>query len=1167
MSSEGDDRTWNPVADGPDVGIQYDRRADPKDALARAAKKNHSFLDQNSPNYKGLPDAQAMAHNNTENALYDKHRNETRARWMNRSHKEEGARLKWSLSEYGPQFPQQLTEDDFTIIAPTKDPKTGERNDIHQLHKMHSSRRDRNPRYADEFILALQEGAQLVDDDDENQILTYVDGVPVLPKISWATTFPLQFAYSPTLPFFRQPSLLSAATVRAPLVPEREPPLPVGDSDSAGWLDRYATQRLTPWVYVSPSSYSQTDIQFRTPRMDVLDTSAGNKQLTSAYTHYTEGAIPCVTNALSRNSPHGRVHDLSYAHMSIEDAMEQSATAFHCVHSPWEQGVSLVHFKFGSAETDDVTLHATEGLPPRGERELYSRHEDEHKDVKYARTAAENELAAARAEVATADAAARAPGHSMKEQGNAALHWHTKEVTKEVTEEVTRLEKQLAQIAERAEALGDLLGQDAFEARDAERVARQNALRHRAMNEPVRRCRSSHLDGGVEDPRCATRLIAVAEQTAIKWMEDCGLSSSVTLRDDVDPVHAGRKFNLVLRPPIEAFAYWQESGSMWSDKMGWHKDVDSDLATYRLTPQHTANFEQHFQHPKGMYSWVVRLFGYEAPLAGRPASDRVSGSPLYPHTKKLSREDWNVIYMRTRGYESRLISAKRYYLNHPIELLSSSATMSHAGYERINTACLGCIYTGVAKFAGDSDGSRYKWPNPMPNMVTYLTRTEVLKATGDERATDGFYHVAIVFLVDPDNSGRDKNAGNEASVEHVIPQQTISKAARLADRTTARRAWHTPMHGDGDVRDRFANYVCGDPFNWLISVANPNRRRGALPLGVCGDDLAALVVDRRAGAPVVHGDVPAHEDDDDVRGAHDHLFPVPRGAWLRVALVQIYMYLTYPGLPPLMGDDVDGGPLDGQGRPTAGVGGDSIMGSKEHARFGSIKVHEDRVHFMLPGFDAKLAKEAPALPHAYAVGETRGALEVGKLWLQAILEPPTNELLVASMSSSKPFPTHWDETHVSARTGRVVMTTEKRIKLFRILLRTVATDQLCEADVLLAGLVQKATGFMLSEYEQMCARLDAKRHDGKPLTSSDGLYAAWDGNSDGMYGATIRTRYPRGWRNPLFHWSARRRHGFVQQPTVFRFLGAAMYGLSNADATTAANLADADVAAARAAGA
>jgi DNA-directed RNA polymerase subunit L len=46
MSSEGDDRTWNPVADGPDVGIQYDRRADPKDALARAAKKNHYFLDQ-----------------------------------------------------------------------------------------------------------------------------------------------------------------------------------------------------------------------------------------------------------------------------------------------------------------------------------------------------------------------------------------------------------------------------------------------------------------------------------------------------------------------------------------------------------------------------------------------------------------------------------------------------------------------------------------------------------------------------------------------------------------------------------------------------------------------------------------------------------------------------------------------------------------------------------------------------------------------------------------------------------------------------------------------------------------------------------------------------------------------------------------------------------------
>jgi len=1162
------------------VGIKYDRRT--PDGVERALRTVR----------EATYHSDAVRKLKQDNAEYDPYRNETRARWMNRSRKDEGDKAQSTryLSEYGPHFPQQLTEEDF-IIARANPAKQGQ-------HDMHSSRRDRNPRYADEFILALQEGASFVDDDDKNQSLGYdAQGRHVRPSISWATTLPLQFAYSPTLPFFRQPRqppLADGAPVRAPYVAEREPPLPVGDCDSAGWLDRYGTQRLTPWVYASPSNYSQTDIQFRTPRMDVVDTGPSKKQLKDPYTRYAEGGLPCVTNALSRNAPHGRVHDLSYAHMSIEDAMDQSvdsrsaaAAGFHTLHSPWEQGVSLVHFKFGSAETDDETLHATEGLPPWGEPELYDRHVAERQVVEHARATAANQLAKAKTDLAKAQAAASNPGLTRKQLESTHLHLHTKEVE--------RLEAQLAPLAERASALArDLPTRQEFETRDAERVAQQNALRWRLMNEPVRLRRSPHLGGHAEeDPRRATRLIAVSEQTAIKWMEDCGLSSSVTLRDDVDPVHARRKFNLVLRPPIEAFAHWQDDGSMWSKKMGWQPKVDDDLTTYPVLETHVHNYRTHFM--EGKYKWVARRFEYRTPGAEGGGEDRESGEPLFPHRLVIpppaasSRPRWDVLYMRTRAYETRLTSSKRYYLNHPIELLSSSATMSADGYASVDAGCLGCIYTGVPKFDAHANSLHYKWPNPVQGMVTYLMGAEVFHATGDRDATDGFYHVAIVWTTADDDT-----VGHEASVEHVIPQHTISVAAHAGagagnGLARLRQGADAPMPGDGDVRARFADYVCGDPFNWLVSVANPNRRRGALALGVCGDDLADLVVARRTNVAVAHEAV--HDEDSTVRGAHDHFFPVPEEAWLRVALVQIYMYLTYPGLPPLMADDSTGSPLDAQGHPLAPVDYDinghllvpvdgnpkpaPTMRIKEHARFGVVKLGTERAHFMLPGFNAKQTRTAyedqaeaakQAAPddppqYTYAVLESRSNTTLGTHWLKAVLNPSSNEWLVApGAPAGATFPTHWDDTGVSARTGRVVMTTEKRIKLFRILLRTVATKELCEADVLLASLVQKATGFMLSEYEQMCARLDATRDNGDPLTSSDGLYAAWTGNSDGAYGATIRTRYPRGWRNPLFHWSARRRHGFVQQPTVYRFLGAAMYGLSADDAQRAAVLASVDVA-------
>lgn len=1084
MPSESGEDARYPV--GTNVGIQYDRLVDPTSALNAANAKNLDKIKDPAKAAKRRKELQ-------KNALVDPYRNETRARWMNRSQKRptDQARIAWPLSEYAPQFPQQLTEEDFRIVRVTT--AGGERKEIHP------SRRDRNPRYADEFILALQEGALLVDNEDDNQILRFEDGKRVRPKIVWSTFFPLQFAFSPTLPFFRQPPPASEASVRPPLVPEREPPMPVGDSDSAGWLDRYGVQRLTPWVYVSPSNYTQTDLQFRNPRMDVLGTPPRGAQLTSPYTHYSEGGLACVTNALSRDAPYGRVHDLSYAAMFLADAVGQDATAKHLLHSPWEQGVSLVHFRFGTAETDDAGLYRTEGLPPWGEPRQY--------------------------------------------------------------------ESFVAELArDPAAVVAGVPSRAAFEASDAARVAQQDARRRWEMNEPVRLCRSPHLNGHAEDPRRATRLIAVAEQTAIKWMEDCGLSPSVTLRNDVDPVRAGRQFNLVLRPPIEAFAYWQEDGNMWTRVIGWSSKHDNDLRNYTIGNSQVINFNANFFEEAGKYRWVVRSFGYRAP-GPRAATDYVSGSPLYatPLLTSSNREDWDVVYMRTRGYETRLTSSKLYYMVRPIELLSSSATMSKAGYAQINVGCLGCIYTGVPKFAAYANGLEYKWPNPVPDIVTFLTRQELQKATGDASAQDGFYRVSLSFLL----RAEENNFGNEASVEHVIPQHTISMAARAvvgAGGVAAQLQQGTsaPFVGDGEVRDRFANYVCGDPFNWLVSVANPNRRRAALPLGVCDDDLAALVIARQAGADGPE-DAPPHEDA--VRGAHDHLFPIPKEAWLRVALVQIYMYLTYPGLPPLLADDVEGRPLSAQGQPLTAAeyasGNVTIMRVKEHARFGVSSSAGDRAHFLLPGVDLLQKRADPDPPHTHAVMETRNTADVGRRWLRAVLANATDEAAVTmAAAEGATFSTHWaEDTDVSQRTGRVVMTTEKRIKLFRILLRTVATQELCEADVLFAGLVQKATGFMLSEYEQMCARLDATRDNGDPLTSSDGIYAAWTGNSDGAYGATIRTRYPRGWRNPLFHWSARRRHGFVQQPTVRRFLGAAMYGLDQPEADNAAAQAAADVAA------
>lgn len=1034
------------------------------------------------------------------------YQNETRQRWMNQTHKllEKKATPTKQLSAYAPRLPGQLTESDHMEA---------------EDGSLHASHRDHNPRYSDQFILALQEGGSYVDDDDGNQKRGF--GEVSRPRIEWATYLPYQYAYSPTLAYFRPPRSTSSMIEGVDEPIEREHPSPTGTTDSAGWLDRYGAQRLTPWVYVPPSGYSQTDVQFRTPRMDVLGTQTGSYQLVTPYTRYVEGGIPCVTNALSRDrktSPDlpnasipnteqtgACIHDLSYGERSVEDAMldggdSADPESFRPFRSPWEQGVSLVHFKFGHARGHSPTARQTP--------------------------------------VTTAD-------------------------------------------------------------------NRYTTQPHIAVTT------------GTVDARFSTRLVQVAEQSAIKWMEDCGLSPSATLRNDIDPAYKGRDFNLVMRPPIEAFAYWPSEAGMWSTLMGWGRVNDDENLTSFDTDKEwkVQRYSEHFN--TGIENrWVMRNFENLPPHDNNGAqAPSIPVDPGFDATVErlneaaaLTKEHWNTLYMRTRAYESRLLSSKRYYMHVPIELLSSSVTMSPTGYEKINASCLGCIYTGTPKFDTAANGAYYRWPNPMREMVTFLTSAETLAATG-ETTGDGFHRVAIVFTAEG------SAASHESSVEHVIAQSTIRKAVHVrvggvrdeegvlngtpetAD-ISLNAGKHTPLRGDGDVRNRFANYVTGDPFNWLVSVAGANGRRGAFSLGVCDDDLITHVVALRtsSGTDVMYPE--EYTPEESVRGAHDHLFPVPRTAWLRVALVQIYMYLTYPGLPPLLSDDSEGRPLDAQGVAIelrtpltyASMNVPSLL-PLHYARFGEveggIKGKPTAATFVmeigLEDDSLTLRKDAPLFGSPRSVEETRGSAFVGRRWLDALVGPASANAVareadrwtpqrarpvvasssVASSSSSPPqttevAPTLGLQLHtvgdpeptatvVSSETGRVVMTVAKRKKLFGILLDVVGNEDLCEADVLLADLIQKATGFMLSEYEQMCERLDSTRDDDTPLTSSDGAYSAWKANTDGVYGSTIRTRYPRGWRNPLMQWSSRRRRGFLKQPAIRRFLGAAMYGLSAED--------------------
>ena len=1113
------------TSEGTDVGIRYDYRKPSTKEVddLEASTKRHTDLakrrDVSSEEYgKQSVDLARRAVNNK----VDPYRNETRQRWMNSTPKDNLASVRKLEREYGPQLTEQLTERDYRAATRGDDGV-----------RLRPSRRDRNPRYGDQFILALQEGDSWVDHADKNQRRRHGSSSAAMPRLAWSSYYPLQHAYSPTLPYLRPPR-----SGHAPL--EREHPTPTGNTDSAGWLDRYSAQRLTPWVYVLPSTYSQTDVQFRTPRMDVLDTPGGVGQLKSEYVRYNEGGIPCVTNALSRDlktvdvsapgtprvpivSVEAGVHDLSYGHTSIEDALSQGTlgapASFRPYRSPWEQGVSLVHFVFGSAvaPTALIAARTPAAIPTDGSR-----------------------LEA----LATSLVVEGLTGADLERAGA------------KYTNESTRLAAQ----------------------------RRWNASRTSVVEDTVKALRSPDLNGGavaepndpplvteeVGDPRRPARLAEVAEQSAIKWMEDCGLSLSVTLRDDVDPVYAGRAFNLVMRPPIEAFALWQrsEGSSLWSTAMGWRAEGDDDnLKWYRIDDEKVNAYSRHFQ--RGDYAWVMRDVDRSHP----------EETPRPPLSTSSPRSEWDRVYMRTRAYETRLTAAKKYYMHQPIELLSSSATMSAEGYKKIDESCLGCIYTGERKFDTEANGSFYRWPNPMRDMLTFLTAKEATVATG-EKSADGFYRVAIVFL------GEDSAPSHEASVEHVIAQRTIRKTAHVRvgsqnSQVALRAGEATPLLGDRSVRERFADYVCGDPYNWLVSVAGANRRRGPFPLAVCGDDLGDLVAGlRRSPRPTAADAADAANADDDeaddvVRGAHDHLFPVPPNAWLRVALVQIYMYLTYPGLPPLLGDDRTGQHLDAHGvviragdRVDATSLNAPIAEPLRYARFGEV---DQKATFVLHDgqegdFTARGRIHSSVLSPPRSVDETRDGADVGRRWLRALVSDPVAATLESEMTSpslaADEVPTTVGNVTVSKRTGRVVMTAAKRQKLFRILLRTVSTKELCEADVLLSELVQKATGFMLAEYELMCERLDTTRDDGTPLTSSDGAYAAWTANTDGVYGATISTRYPRGWRNPLVHWSGRRRRGFVLLPTIRRFLGAAMYGLTADEADEAADLAVAEMTAA-----
>ena len=675
-----------------------------------------------------------------------------------------------------------------------------------------------------------------------------------------------------------------------------------------------------------------------------------------------------------------------------------------------------------------------------------------------------------------------------------------------------------------------------------------------------------------------------APQTAVRWMELCGLSPSETQRNR-------KRYDLVLRPPIEAFGMW--GNVSYVARRHWNltgvAPTDGVLTKYKLDRTFVVKL---LKSVRADAPWLLRRF----PFADVDSPELLDLAD--PGDGGLRSPDWNVLYMRLRGYQSTLSRTKDLYFHSILDMLSSSLMLTRVGYERIDRTCLGDIFSGRSKYEIYSLPPRKVSMPGMPYCVP--------DAGGSKFALVSIYDHPDLKYTDPSERSERYVLGTTAtpSIEHVIPRSTIIGSVRSIPETTIDRANHAT-----ESRKRMAEYVCGDPFNWLLSSSNHNLRRGAWPLGVALDgftmDLRKNGLDMTPKATEdlteaygtdVYGsaDGPRPRGSVDVvfpvDGANDHLFPLPPGAWLRVATAQIYMYLTYPGLPVLVGETFADGaaalgirPFDDPAYPPSNDASNDASpsyGGPQYARFG------------VPGQNDVIdgrSGESGGDTWFEETFETHKACQLQ--WRQHLR---TTYGLTTRDEHSGPNPREIAELlkethHLDARTFRTRMGVRKRQTLFKTLLDAAGTLEFNESETLQSELVQRATGYVLNEYERMCERLDDTRqapipearapsptkesgrpvydvegfHDSnvkeldgsnaspglpaeKPLTSSDSPFYSWEGNPDGAYGRTVSTRYPRGWRNPLVQWSSRRRHAFLAQPTILRFLGRAMYGLSSA---------------------
>jgi len=982
------------------------------------------------------------------------------------------------------------------------------------------------------------------------------------PVIEWFGHNGYQFAYSPLLP--------------QDLVGHSEDlykhgPYPIGRYDAHGEVDRFGVQQLMPWVFVMPTEYVLDDHAYSLLSSDTL------AKIGKGWSRYIGGSLWPITFAIGRD---GVEHDLSYTRTKHRPPKNSS---YH-LSSPWVFGVSLVHFVCLDALADASIVPETKDILESPDHQSLSWFDVEKKHVNETKIALDDPRSHGGLNLRRMN---RSASQGAKKQRNQDFDTLEKHLIKIFDEEVDIM----TEFVNNAFPTDSLKKRTYIEQEKVHIIRASKIVLNALVGEAIEaRSQSTDTVDNIELELTYLRSrreerLACNASVAIRWMEDCGLSPIESRREGATHV--------VLRPPIEAFPMWgplvRSMHDVWSPYNNANNnsldDFDLTPATLLLlkaiTPDWIRREHRFGSESTGLLPWpelngpsATELHKYLSHVSDDHRSlrsfmvSRTSANqglaesdpdalfrigPLPYTSAKLPSTStstgprpvvgydprgWEYYFMRLRGVFSIQKHLREMYMFASSNVFMSSLTLTTETYKTLmgDQSCMGDIYTGFSNL-------ELKSARP----VSYDT----MVCTAE---TPGFPSRWIRTLM---RAG--ERVSQSPSVEHVITRDSINRVGKFS----------TGVSSPDFVerRGHFAEYVAGDPFNFLLASDYQNRLRGFWPMGVCADSITEAIphdfaVSRETKSPNTETTrmidaaqflSPVRENREPriwpVPGAHDHFYPLPRPAWLRVALVQIYMYLTYPGLPPLIFDDSNGNPP----APLKNARSSSKYRPHFHDHLSDIKAN---IYARFgDNFDTK-----DLLPQYAASKENTNV----PLWVGRRHEQTTNTFVYGGdlhkkwllyLKTLKHNGTLWDSTHdltedklkVSESTGRTTMDTEKRQMLFKTLLDVVGCVELCEGDVLQSELTQKAIGYVLAEYERMCERLDSTDQNGRPTTSSDTSHNAWESQTDGAYGRTVTTRYPRGWRNPLMQWSSLRRHRFLGQRSIRIFLGKAMYGLDEGD--------------------